>query len=87
MAERETEFPKTSQQGTATLLTEEDQARDDLGFTNPNLHRRIDPQGPPEDSEEKLPRDYILAVKSVYSYRQTTINYHDEDDDSRSEVP
>lgn len=50
--------------------------RDDLGFTHPNLHRRIDPLFSTEvsvnnaDSEIKLgPSRYILAIQDNDSYR------------------
>ena len=70
-------------QGPATPASEEDLARDELGFTNPNLHRRIDPQEPPvaDDprNQEVAPRSYQLDVQNVHSYRTTTINVHDED--------
>lgn len=59
--------------------------RDAVGFTNPNLHRRIDPQ-PPTDAYEVAPRDYMLGIYDVYSYRTTQINTHDEES-TTSEVP
>lgn len=70
-------------QGPATPATEEDLERDELGFTNPNLHRRVDPQDPPtaDDprNQEIAPRDYTLGIQNVHSYRTTTINVHDEE--------
>lgn len=77
-------------QGPATLADEDDLARDALGFTNPNLHRRIDPHDPPvaEDplNQEALPRSYNLQIQNVHSYRTTHINTHDEESVT-SEIP
>jgi hypothetical protein len=70
-------------QGPATLASPEDLARDALGFTNPNLHRRVEPHDPPtaEDprNQEVAPRGYQLNIQGVHSYRTTTINVHNED--------
>lgn len=70
-------------QGPAKLADQVDMARDALGFTNPNLHRRVDPQDPPkaEDprNQEVAPRDYKLTIQNVHSYRTTQINVHDEE--------
>ena len=70
-------------QGPAKPADEDDLARDALGFTNPNLHRRIDPKQPPvaDDprNQEKYPRDYLLSLQNVHSYRTTIINAHDEE--------
>lgn len=41
-------------QGPARLCSDEDIARDELGFTNPNLHRRIDPKWPIIYFEDEL---------------------------------
>lgn len=70
-------------QGPAVPASEDDLARDELGFTNPNLHRRVDPQEPPiaEDArdQEVAPRGYQLNIQGVRSYRTTQINVHDEE--------
>lgn len=70
-------------QGPARLANAAELARDELGFTNPNLHRRIDPQDPPaaddDRNQEVAPRDYDLKIQNVHSYRTTTINVHDEE--------
>lgn len=70
-------------QGPAKLVSAADLERDELGFTNPNLHRRVDPQDPlaadDERNQEVAPRGYQLNVQNVHSYRTTTINVHDED--------
>ena len=70
-------FPKVGQ-GPAKLATDEEIQRDAVGFTHPNLHRRIDPQILTE-SNEYHPREYQLAINSLNSYRTTTIHSHDED--------
>ena len=70
-------FPKV-EQGPAKLATDEEIQRDAVGFTHPNLHRRIDPQILPE-SNEYHPREYQLAINSLNSYRTTTIHNHDEE--------
>ena len=63
-----------------------------MGFTNPNLHRRIDPKeretadpsveyNLTEDVPqfEFAPRKYKLLVSGVNSYRYTEVTNHDED--------
>lgn len=69
--------------GNARLANEEDLARDKLGFTNPNLHRRINPQEPVIAdnplNQELEPRRYTLSVHGVYSYRTTELTVHDEE--------
>jgi hypothetical protein len=61
-----------------------------VGFTNPNLHRRIDPKEPPEAEnpldQELAPREYSLEIHGTNSYRTTTITVHDEDS-TTSEIP
>lgn len=71
-------------QGNAVPLTEEDQQRDDVGFTNPNLHRRVDPQ--PVEGEYQL-REYDLFVNGTDSYRTTESFLRDENDDTVDIVP
>ena len=78
---------KTAQGVATTPLTPEEQAKDDLGFTHPNLHRRIDAQDPPEGSKEVQPRKYTLGVyDGINSYRTTQIFYHDEES-TTCEIP
>lgn len=73
--------------GVAKPLSEEDKARDDLGFTHPNLHRRVDPADPPENEKEVAPRKYTLGVyDKLNSYRTTEIFYHDEES-TTCEIP
>lgn len=61
-------------------------AKDAAGFTHPNLHRRTDPQDPPEGSSEIAPRDYNFTISGTQSYRTTRISTHDESSET-SEVP
>lgn len=73
-------------QGPAKLANDEDLQRDNVGFTHPNLHRRVDPQSPEPDSDEVAPRDYMFAIQSTDSYRTTEIITHDEESVT-SEIP
>lgn len=79
------EFPKTAQ-GAAVPADSEALEKDEIGFTNPNLHRRVDPQPPAPDSGEVAPRDYILSVQGVNSYRTEIIYTHDEES-TTCEIP
>lgn len=70
-------------QGPAYPLTEEDIKRDNLGYTNPNLHRRIDPK-PPKVAKDKRDheykeKEYSLQIMSIHSYRTTKLNVHNEE--------
>lgn len=77
---------KTAEGIAVTPLTPEEQAKDDLGFTHPNLHRRIDPQ-PPTDPREVRERSYTIGVyDKLNSYRTTEISYHDEES-TTCEIP
>lgn len=78
-------FPKTGQ-GLAVIADAEALDKDKVGFTHPNLHRRIDPQPPEEGSGEVRCRDYKLGVYGTNSYRTTVINTHDEES-TTSETP
>lgn len=77
-------------QGPAKLASQEDLDRDALGFTHPNLHRRVDPKAPEiadcELNQEQLKRSYGLTIQNVTSYQTTHINTHDEDSTS-VEIP
>lgn len=73
-------------QGPATPATEEDIERDKIGFTGPNLHRRVDPQIPAPDSEEYKPRSYDIGIYGYDSYRTVEIYLHDEESET-SEIP
>ena len=71
------DFP-TYSYGPAHEASEENLERDEHGFTNPNLHRRVDPQPPEEGSDELAPREYSLGLYGSNSYRTTTITTHSE---------
>ena len=77
---------KTAEGVAITPLTTEEQAKDDLGFTHPNLHRRVDVQQP-TDPREVAPRKYTVGVyDKINSYRTTEISYHDEES-TTCEIP
>lgn len=61
----------------AVPLDEDDKIRDDIGFTNVNLHRRVDPKDM-EDGEIAL-RSYTLYIQGTDSYRTTEYIYYDSD--------
>lgn len=64
----------------ATLATGDDLAHDEnVGVTNPNLHRRI-------ESDPVSGNEYSIGIYGTHSYRTTTIKLHDEDSET-SEVP
>lgn len=65
--------------------SDEDVAKDEKGFTMPNLHRRLDPQQP-TSSYEVAPREYQIGVYEKDSYRTTKINTHDEESEY-DEIP
>ena len=75
-------YPRIAE-GNATLANENDLERDELGFTNKNLHRRVDPQEPVEAenplNQEIEPRRYILSIHGFNSYRTTELVVHDEE--------
>lgn len=62
-------------QGPWVEATAKDLERDELGFTNPYLHRRLDPKLP-DDETEVVPRSYTASIMSVHSYRTTYIYDH-----------
>lgn len=65
----------SSQKGPWVITSPEDRDRDVIGFTNPNLHRRLDAKLP-KDEDEVLPREYRVNLMNVDSYRTTKKNYH-----------
>lgn len=85
-----TKFPKPGE-GPGTEASAEDLIRDRRGHTNPNLHRRIDPQEPTEEAnklnQECSKRDYQFAIEHTYSFRTTTINTHDENSEEYIKDP
>ena len=73
----------------------EEQTKDDIGFTNPNLHRRIDPLDPedpflpvpsPLDPNAILPNSYEIGIYGKNSYMTQTVHVHDEYS-TTSEIP
>lgn len=70
----EYEFTEIGQE-VSKPVNELEQTRDDNGFTNPNLHRRIDPKMP-EDPKEVVPREYRLQIQVKNSYRNTHVVTH-----------
>lgn len=60
----------------------------DIKLTTPNLHRRVDPQEPTEESEEAKPRDYSIKISNKDSYRTTTKYLKNVDEDGNElEIP
>lgn len=78
------ETPKLGQ-GPGRVASAEEEARQEVGFTSPNLHRVIDPKDPTDPLETK-PRSYMFSIQGYDSYRTTEIFYHDEEQ-TDSEVP
>lgn len=66
---------------------------DQLTYTNPNLHRRIDDPGYREaaveiDDQKFEENEYTIAIHGVNSYRTTTYFLHSEDADIfENEIP
>lgn len=63
---------------------QEDLNRDDVGFTHPNLHQRLEVQ--PPEGDELFSREYSEAIQGIYLLRTTTRHYHDEDNNP-DEIP
>lgn len=73
-----TDMPKMGQGPAVPIVPGSIEAdRDEVGFTHPNLHRRIDTQEP---------RKYQLGIYGLDSYRSTEINLHDEES-TTDEIP
>lgn len=70
-------------QGNWKPLTSEDQQRDDVGFTNPNLHQRCDPS---QSEGELKPREYDEFINGVECHRFTE-SFTYEDDINPDEIP
>lgn len=93
------EFPELIGQGPATLVEagspEED--KDTLGYTNPNLHRRImdkDDRIAVHEGMEVVPdvlgtNDYTITLEGLDSYRTVTTYEHTEIEGSpfENEIP
>jgi hypothetical protein len=76
-------FPEYTQ-GPAKLANSYDLDRDAEGITNPNLHRRIDPELSELDNEGPTSSSYELAIYSTNSYR---ITKHTIDESNELEIP
>lgn len=64
--------------------SQDDLNRDRVGFTNPNLHQRLDVQ--PPQKPELFPREYSETIQGIYLLRTTTKHYHDEENNP-DEIP
>lgn len=62
-------------QGRAVELSPEDHIRDEIGLTNPNLHRRV----------ESTDTTYTLGIYGLDSWRTSSNTYDDASD--LSEIP
>lgn len=51
--------------------------KDQIGFTHPNLHRKINPHS--QYKPETAPRGYHLSINGLNSIRTTEIHMHDEE--------
>lgn len=60
-----------------TPLNDYDIFREYIGYTNPDLHRRIDQNGYFEEPSIE-PEKYEIGIRGIYSYRGTDKTYHDE---------
>lgn len=84
---------KIYDESTSEIIDKDSYDRDRLGFTNPNLHRRIDPQAPTEELKEQgelRPREYTVGIYGTDSYRTTHKVVHIEDPDenfTQEEIP
>lgn len=77
-------FEEIGTHGYLTPLTEGEVAKDNVGFTNPNLHRRITPTD--RDLPEVKRREYKVRIQGLNSIRTTISSIHDEESNT-SEIP
>lgn len=65
-----------------------EQTRDDVGMTNPNLHKRVDSVLSPEQEAtgEKQARTYSIGIYGVNDWRTTEIHTYD-DFNNPDEIP
>ena len=74
----------TTSHGVAKPVTDEERAKDNIGFTDPNLHRRIDPSHPEEETAD---RKYTLGIyDGIHSYR-TVEKFHHDEESTTCEIP
>ena len=69
--------------GEAKPVTDEDIARDEVGFTNPNFHQRVDITQLPDESK---PKDYTLRLQST-NYFRIVESFPLSDQDESLEIP
>ena len=82
------EFPRTAQ-GEAKKASPSDMKIESTGYTNPNLHRRI--ESDPELSESDIAdgiiaKSYSVHVSNLNSYRTIELSVHDEESEI-DEIP
>lgn len=73
----------------STVISDKDYQRDRNGYTNPNLHRRIETPSIVTDEDKAqgiLDYDYKLGIYGLNSYRTTEVITHDEESEI-SEIP
>lgn len=66
-------------QGPAQPATEAEISFDELGYTTPNLHRRIDSRLDDQDTEEITPKDYKFTIQGLNSHRYSRKTFHVDD--------
>ena len=78
------DYPHTAH-GVAVPATGQDIINDEHGFTNPNLHRRVDrqTQGP----EEVAFRDYTMGVYDGLHLYQTEQRFYHDEESTTCEIP
>ena len=70
-------------QGPGRPANAEDIQRDDIGFTNPNFHQRVDITQLPDESK---PKDYTLRLQST-NYFRIVESFPLSDQDESLEIP
>lgn len=73
-------------QGIAREATAADIQKDDVGFTHPNLHRRITTD-PLLEPEGVLSKSYELEIQGLDSYRAVHTSYHNEEETNADGSP
>lgn len=62
----------------AKVATFEDIMKDNIGYTNMNLHRRIDQRDLAERKDGEVIEEYTVSINGVNSYRTTFVNTQDD---------
>lgn len=75
-------------QGPAKVVDDnsDEMVKDEFGYTNPNLHRRVDASHDHIPANESSPRNYELGIYNLNSYRTVTRHTHDEESET-CEIP